>query len=113
MESEILNHGARGTAIRQSNRNIAFFDWNKLKSPHALRARRKGDKFKPLGMKGTKSVADFLIDGKIPRHLRDQVPILTSQGRIVWLVGHRISDQFKVTAKTKQVLKIEAIRTDY
>jgi tRNA(Ile)-lysidine synthase len=113
LESEILNHGARGTAIRQSNRNIAFFDWNKLKSPHALRARRKGDKFKPLGMKGTKSVADFLIDGKIPRHLRDQVPILTSQGRIVWLVGHRISDQFKVTAKTKQVLKIEAIRTDY
>jgi tRNA(Ile)-lysidine synthase len=112
LESEILNHGARAAVVRQGNRNIAFLDWNKLKTPFVLRGRRKGDKFKPLGMKGTKSVADFLIDGKIPRHLRDQVPILTSQDRIVWLVGHRISDQFKVTAKTRQVLKVEAINSD-
>ncbi len=112
LESEILNHGAQGAAIRQSNRNVAFLDWNKLKAPFALRVRKKGDKFKPLGMKGTKSVADFLIDGKVPRHLRDQVPLLTSRDKIVWLVGHRIGDQFKVTAKTKQVLKVAAISSN-
>jgi tRNA(Ile)-lysidine synthase len=113
LESEILNHRSRRAFAHEGNQTIAFLDWRKLKMPLVLRGRKKGDKFKPLGMKGTKSVADFLIDDKVPRHLRDQVPLLTSQGRIVWLVGHRISDQFKITAKTKQVLKIEAISTDY
>jgi tRNA(Ile)-lysidine synthase len=113
LESEILNHQSQRRLTRQGNRNVAFLDWQKLKMPFALRSRRKGDKFKPLGMKGSKSVADFLIDGKVPRHLRDRVPLLTSQHEIVWLVGHRISDQFKVTAKTKQMLKVEAISSDF
>ncbi|MCK4403576.1 MAG: tRNA lysidine(34) synthetase TilS [candidate division Zixibacteria bacterium] len=90
------------------NQNTAFLDWEKLKKPFRLRSRRRGDKFKPLGMKGTKSLADFLIDAKVPRHLRDEVPILTSKGKIVWVVGYRISDEFKVNQKTKKVLKLEA-----
>jgi len=88
------------------NQNTAFLDWEKLKKPFRLRSRRRGDRFKPLGMKGTKSLADFLIDAKVPRHLRDEVPILTSKGKIAWVVGYRISDEFKVNQKTKKVLKV-------
>jgi tRNA(Ile)-lysidine synthase len=58
-------------------------------------------------MKGTKTLADFFTDSKVPSYSRDDVPILTSKGKIVWVVGYRISDEFKVTEKTKKTLKIE------
>ena len=58
-------------------------------------------------MQGTKSIADFLIDMKVPRYERDEVMLLTTKGKIAWVLGHRISDEFKVTDKTKKVLKIE------
>jgi tRNA(Ile)-lysidine synthase len=89
------------------NQKIAFLDFEKLQKPFRLRNRRKGDKFKPLGMKGTKGLADFFIDAKVPSYSRDEVPILTSKGKIVWVVGYRISDEFKVTEKTKNVLRVE------
>ena len=90
------------------NQNVAFLDWEKMKAPLCLRSRRRGDKFRPLGMKGSKSLADFLIDAKVPRHLRDHLAILTSKGKIAWVIGHRISDEFKVTEKTKKILKVQA-----
>jgi tRNA(Ile)-lysidine synthase len=92
--------------------NLVYLDWKKLKGPFRLRTRRRGDKFKPLGMKGSKSVADFLIDAKVPRHQRDRVAILTSKGKIVWVVGYRESEDFKVTGDTRSVLKIEATYSD-
>ena len=113
LESEILNGESGKTFTPSRDQNVAFLDWQKLKMPFVLRSRRKGDRFKPLGMKGTKSVADFLIDGKVPRHLRDEVPVLISKDRIVWLVGHRISDRFKVTDKTRKVLRVTATSGDF
>ncbi len=107
IESEIANGKPKTTDWSHSDQEVAYLDWAKLKPPFVLRSRRRGDKFQPLGMKGTKSVADFLIDAKVPRHLRDELPVLTSKGRIVWLVGQRISDRFKVTKNTKAVLKLE------
>jgi tRNA(Ile)-lysidine synthase len=108
MESQLQNGRSSKELLSAHNRNIAFLDWEKLAPPFAVRNRREGDRFKPLGMKGTKSVADFLIDAKVPRHSRDQVSVLTSKGRIVWLVGFRINDEFKVTGKTKKVLRLKA-----
>ena len=58
-------------------------------------------------MEGTKSIADFLTDLKVPRHERDEVMLLTTKGKIAWILGYRISDEFKVTDKTKKVLRIE------
>jgi len=106
-KGEILKGKSVPKNLFHQNQNIAFLDWEKLKNPFCLRSRRRGDKFKPMGMKGTKSLADFLIDAKVPRHLRDEVAIFTSKGKIVWVVGYRISDEFKVTHKTKKVLKVE------
>ena len=58
--------------------------------------------FKPLGMKGTKKVRDFMIDSKIPLTLKKDVLILRSQAEIAWIIGYRLDDRFKVTAETKK-----------
>jgi tRNA(Ile)-lysidine synthase len=107
IKSEIIK--SRSRSFIPPNQNIAYLDMDKMKKPFRLRNRRIGDKFKPLGMKGTKTLADFFIDAKVPHPLRDEVPILTSKGRIVWVVGYRMSEEFKVTEKTRKVLKVEII----
>ncbi|MGB2990103.1 MAG: tRNA lysidine(34) synthetase TilS, partial [Candidatus Zixiibacteriota bacterium] len=108
IKAEILKAKPPSQDLVSQSQNVAFLDWEKLKEPFCLRSRRRGDKFRPLGMKGTKSVADFLIDAKVPRYLRDEVPVLTSGKEIVWVVGHRISEKHKVTSKTKKVIRLRA-----
>ncbi len=71
-----------------------------------LRARGHGDRFQPLGMKGSKRVSRFLIDAKVPLAWRDRVPIVTNGAEIIWLVGQRIDARFKVTPKTRRVLRL-------
>ena len=78
----------------------AVFDF--LQFPLKLRNRRAGDRFQPFGMQGSKKVKDFLIDSKVPRRERDCVPILVSGEEIVWVVGHRTSERFKVGDKTNR-----------
>ncbi len=78
----------------------AVFDF--FQSPLKLRNRWAGDRFQPFGMQGSKKVKDFLIDSKVPRQERDRVPILVSGEEIVWVVGHRTSERFKVGDETKR-----------
>ncbi len=82
----------------------ATFDYDKIRGELHLRNRHPGDRFQPLGMSGTKKLKDFFIDEKIPRALRDSVPILTDEDNIIWIVGYRMDDRFKVTAETKTQL---------
>ena len=57
-------------------------------------------------MGGTKKVSDVLTDLKIPYNKRDSQYVLEYQGDIIWLVGHRISEKFKITEKTKKIVKL-------
>ena len=82
---------------------IAAFDLDKLQFPLLLRNWKKGDAFQPFGMKGHKKVSDFLIDKKVPLPLKNKVLVLTSNGEIIWLVGYRTDDRFKVSSKTKKI----------
>ncbi len=82
------------------------FDYDKIKKPVFIRTRKNGDTFQPLGMNGKKKIKDFLIDQKIPQPKKNKVLLLTDKTGIIWLIGLRISERFKVTAKTKQVLKV-------
>jgi tRNA(Ile)-lysidine synthase len=107
IKSEIVSRSSLPEEIKSKGEEVAFLDWEKLKGPFNLRSRKPKDKFKPLGMQGTKSVADFLIDRKVPRYERDEVMLLTTREKIAWIVGYRISDEFKVTDKTKKVLNME------
>jgi len=82
-------------------------DYDKLKSNDlTVRTWQPGDKFQPLGMKGTKKLQDFFTDKKIPINERSQLPIIASEKDIV-LVGKYISNKYKITTNTKQVFKVE------
>ena len=69
-----------------------------------LRNWKNGDVFQPLGMKGKKKVSDFLIDTKVSMLEKSKIQVLEQQGQIIWLVGYRIDDKFKISASTKRVL---------
>lgn len=87
--------------------NVAYLDDNKLMYPLILRSFKEGDRFVPLGMPGHKKVKDFFIDAKIPKLLRRRIPLLVSGENIVWIVGYRMSDYYKLTEGSKRVLRAE------
>ncbi len=58
-------------------------------------------------MTGFKKVSDFFIDEKIPLHEKENTWILCSGNKIVWIMGQRIDNRFKITPQSKQILKIE------
>lgn len=89
--------------------NTAMFDADTIGHPLSLRTRLPGDRFQPLGLKGTKKLQDFFVDEKIPEKERDRIPIIDSSGRIVWVVGHRIDDNFKLTDQTQKILLLECV----
>ena len=82
----------------------AMFDLAKLSFPLTLRKWRVGDKFQPIGMKGKKLVSDLLIDLKLSVFDKESVYVLCSQNEVVWVVGYRISENFKVESGTRSVL---------
>lgn len=98
-------------SMGEKNKNIAYFSFDKLKFPLKLRYREKGDTFKPLGFNHNKKLKDFFIDQKVDRNLRDQIPIILSDDKIIWLVGFRQSEEFKVDKEDKNIIKIE-VRDD-
>ena len=76
-----------------------------------VRARRSGDRMRPLGMNGTKKVSDIFIDLHIPRERRPLVPVFTSGGRIVWIGGVGIDDRFRITSTTSRALRLRISRS--
>lgn len=89
------------------NENIAQLDEEKLDYPLILRKWRHGDKFIPLGMKSYKKLSDFFSDNKLSVIDKKNIWILESDEKIVWVVGMRIDNRFKITDKTKQILTIK------
>jgi tRNA(Ile)-lysidine synthase len=95
--------------LTSAGQNTAFLDMDKLTFPLHLRNPLAGDRFTPLGMQGTQKVKRFFINNKVPRHLRRKTPVLVDGDTIVWIVGYRIDDGFKITQQTRNVLKIELL----
>jgi tRNA(Ile)-lysidine synthase len=86
---------------------IVFIDAGKIESESLrVRNRRIGDRFSPLGMKGTKKLKDFLIDEKTEKGKRDSVLLLCDGNEIIWVAGYRMSELYKTDSGTKNVLKI-------
>lgn len=90
------------------SKNLAHLDFEETGKKLIVRSRKEGDRFYPLGMKGTKKIQDFFIDQKISQEERDLVPLIESAGRIVWVVGQRIDERAKINKKTKKVVRLSA-----
>jgi tRNA(Ile)-lysidine synthase len=89
--------------VESSDRSA--FDFSKLNLPLKIRSRKPGDKFVPLGMNGHKKVKDILIDEKVPKRLREKIPLVVdAKDNIIWLAPYRISDDYKITEETDKVL---------
>ncbi|HKZ21985.1 MAG TPA: tRNA lysidine(34) synthetase TilS, partial [candidate division Zixibacteria bacterium] len=107
LKARIIERRKLPEKIRTKSENQAYLDWGKLKGTLNLRGYLPGDKFKPLGMKGNQKLSDFFVNSKIPRHKREEILLLISKKKIAWIVGQRISDEFKITNKTKKVLALQ------
>ncbi|MBM3253591.1 MAG: tRNA lysidine(34) synthetase TilS [Candidatus Omnitrophica bacterium] len=92
--------------FKSKDKTAEYLDYSNLKFPLFIRTRREGDRFKPLGMGIEKKLQDFFVDEKISRYKRDSIPLVISGGKIIWVVGLRISDSVKLTPKTKKILCI-------
>ncbi|MCH5334787.1 MAG: tRNA lysidine(34) synthetase TilS [Alistipes sp.] len=86
--------------------HIAQLDADQLHYPLTLRRWRDGDRFIPFGMNGFKKVSDYLTDAKVSAAERERQFVLLSGEDIVWLVGRRIDDRYRLTDKTDNVLRI-------
>ncbi|TQD40047.1 tRNA lysidine(34) synthetase TilS [Haloflavibacter putidus] len=89
--------------------NLAFLDYDKLDFPLKLRKWQAGDAFCPFGMKGTKKLSDFLKDEKVSPIEKENVWVLMSGEKIVWVINHRIDNRFKVEKDTKKIVKFSLV----
>jgi tRNA(Ile)-lysidine synthase len=84
--------------------DVALLDADKIRFPLTLRHWRHGDRFHPLGMKGSKLLSDFFVDQKFTEAQKQSVFLLVSaENEILWVVGYRIDDRFKITNATKSI----------
>lgn len=84
-----------------------MLDCGKIKSSLSVRYRKNGDRFVPLGMKGSKKLKDYFIDRKVDSKKRDSIPIVCDEEKILWVVGMDISDEAKIDQETKNILHLE------
>lgn len=92
-----------------SHNSIATIDFDKLKFPLEIRKWEKGDIFYPLGMKGKKKLSDFFIDKKLSIPEKENTWLLVSDNKIVWVIGLRMDERFKITDKTKKIYSIQQV----
>lgn len=97
---------ARNQLSSKVNENVALLDADTVSFPLVWRQWQAGDALLPLGMNQRKKVSDLLIDEKVSRPDKSRVTVLLSEGEIVWVVGHRIDDRFKITDKTRHALRL-------
>jgi tRNA(Ile)-lysidine synthase len=91
----------------KTDKSEALLDSVKLNYPMKIRKWQSGDYFYPLGMKGKKRISDFFIENKISIPDKEKIWLLVSDEQVVWIIGRRIDNRFKVTDETKNILRIK------
>jgi tRNA(Ile)-lysidine synthase len=87
--------------------SVACIDAGKISFPLIIRKWKAGDHFQPLGMDRNKKLSDYFIDMKYSRLAKENKMILESGGEIIWIIGDRIDNRFRITESTKKALVIK------
>lgn len=85
---------------------VEWFDLDSIRPPIMVRLRRRGDRFRPLGLKAEKKIGKFLTDTKISKTLREKLLVVADCEKTIWLCPVRISEQAKLTGRTKRILQL-------
>lgn len=107
VDIEILPGKILTKTYKLNDSYIAFINLDKINFPLKIRLPKKGDKFSPLGTLGTKKISDFFIDNKINIDERWNIPLLTDEKNIIWVIGHRISELYRISVQSDNVLMIK------
>lgn len=102
---------SRGEVVDFLDASQAAVDFSRLSFPLTLRKWKEGDVFVPLGMQGRKKVSDFMIDEKFSILQKEHTWVLCSNDEIVWVVGHRLDDRYKLVAQTEKVYLVQPLKT--
>ena len=101
-----------GQSFRDRNPSRARVDLQKLSWPLLIRNIEPGDRFQPLGLKGSKKVHRFLMDRKVPEALRSGIPLILSGGQVVWVAGMALAQPFALELGSRSALEMECRITD-
>lgn len=88
--------------------DLATLDAEALGDDLVVRTWREGDRMRPLGMDGSKSLQDLFTDRRVPRSLRHRLPVVTAAGRVVWVAGVAVSEDFRLVPEAREVAVLTA-----
>ena len=111
-----LSHTPEKNQEVPTNQYTKWFDYDKIKKCPMIRTRQTGDYLTIADGRGgmiRKSLKSYFVDEKIPREERDRLPILAEDDHVLWVMGYRISEYYKVTENTKRILKVQLIRKEF
>lgn len=100
-------------AKKEEKSLVQLFDYNKINEGINIRSRLPGDVFFPFGSPGKKKLKDFFIDKRISRTKRDEIPLLTCGRKIIWIIGMRTAEDYKINENTKTILYVKITGADF
>jgi tRNA(Ile)-lysidine synthase len=107
MKCSVINYSSDYCISK--DKQVAVLDFGKLEFPLTIRKWQKGDYFRPLGLDGFKKISDYFIDQKLSIPEKESTWLLLSGDKVVWVIGRRIDDRFKLTPSTQKIFQIECL----